>query len=260
MVGLTGSDRARPPQLRVLQLNLCNSGLALCYTGRSVAQAADLIRARAPHVVTLNEVCDSDVTILGDALAEAHRDGTVMTAFQAAMNGYTGRPVGCRDGRVFGNGLLVHVSGAYRGQLRYGGIYPMQATRDEYRAWLCLDALDELYACATHLPEGAGTTALAQCAYLFSTVIPLVRTAGEASRGGRPLVIGADLNLGRVDARACGPPDYARADDGTVQHVLATPGLRPHSVQVIDMRGTTDHPALFVVFHCGDFIESCYLD
>ena len=32
----------------VLQLNLCGSGIAACYTGRSTVEAAALIRARIP--------------------------------------------------------------------------------------------------------------------------------------------------------------------------------------------------------------------
>jgi endonuclease/exonuclease/phosphatase family metal-dependent hydrolase len=245
LAGLAGSDAARPAQLRVLQLNLCNSGIAGCYTGRSVAQAATVIRATAPDVVTLNEVCENDVAELARALAQVHRGATVATGFQAAFNDYTGQPVGCRNGQRFGNGLLVHVRRPHVTPHQYGGIYPMQFARDEYRAWLCLRPTEEFAACTTHLPDGDATTAVAQCAYLFGTVIPGMRTSADAPT----TVIGADLNLGPADAASCHPPGYVQADDHIVQYVLATTDLRIDGVQIIDMRGTTDHPGLLVTFN-----------
>ena len=59
--------------LRVLQMNLCNSGKASCYTGRALAQAAVVIRAEEPDVVTLNEVCHNDIANLGQAMARRTR-------------------------------------------------------------------------------------------------------------------------------------------------------------------------------------------
>jgi hypothetical protein len=243
-MGLAASDAAaHPERLRVLQLNLCNSGRAGCYTGRSVAQAAAVIRATAPDVVTLNEICENDVADLALALAGTRRGGTVATAFQAAYNDLAGEPVYCDNGREFGIGLLVHVRQPRGNPLREGGIYPMQFARDEYRAWLCLRPTEELAACTTHLPDGAAATASAQCAYLFGTLIP--------GMGARTTVIGADLNLGLADARSCHPPAYPLADDRGVQYALATPDLGIDAVRVIDMRGTTDHPGLLATFSEG---------
>src|SRR6476469_4016321 len=51
---LTTAGSAPDGRVRVLQMNLCNSGLAGCYTGRAVATAVEVIRAQAPDVVTLN--------------------------------------------------------------------------------------------------------------------------------------------------------------------------------------------------------------
>src|SRR4051812_5360187 len=53
----TAAAGVPPAPVRLLQLNLCNSGIAACYTGRSVAEAATVIRAEAPDLVTLNEIC-----------------------------------------------------------------------------------------------------------------------------------------------------------------------------------------------------------
>ena len=60
------------PSSRMLQLNLCNSGIASCYTRRSVREAADVIRANRPDLVTLNEICRDDVlpgTVIGVPVA-----------------------------------------------------------------------------------------------------------------------------------------------------------------------------------------------
>jgi hypothetical protein len=168
----------------------------------------------------------------------------VASGFQAAFNDLAGRSVDCNNGREFGNGLLVHVPAPHGAPLRYGGIYPMQDARDEYRAWLCLRRSDALAACTTHLPDGAGATALAQCAYLFGTVIPGMWMSSAAV----PTVIGADLNLGAADSRPCRPFGWGQVDDGTVQHIFATADLPISAVQLIDMRGTTDHPGLLAIF------------
>jgi hypothetical protein len=75
---------------RVLQLNLCNSGDAGCFTGRAVDRAAAVIRAEEPDVVTLNEVCRGDLPVLERALAGSGRGGATLSAFRAAMDRRTG--------------------------------------------------------------------------------------------------------------------------------------------------------------------------
>ena len=65
VVAAAGPGRDGPgDRVRVLQMNLCNSGLAGCYTGRAVATAVEVIRAQTTDVVTLNEVCRADVAVL----------------------------------------------------------------------------------------------------------------------------------------------------------------------------------------------------
>jgi len=235
-----------PKPLQILQMNLCDSGIARCYTGRSVAEAAGVIRADGPDVVTLNEVCRDDVDTLEQAL-DGVSDGVVVSAFQAADDRRTGGAYHCRNGQPYGIGLLVHVPTAYRGDVTYSGIYPMQDLSDpEERAWLCLDAIDSFYACTTHLANTSPTVALAQCAYLLHTAIPDVRARNA---GYEPTVLGGDLNLGLVgpqDVRACVPSGYVRRGDGGVQYVLATIDFSLTSDRSIVMNGTTDHPGLLV--------------
>jgi endonuclease/exonuclease/phosphatase family metal-dependent hydrolase len=264
LVGCTpmaaGSNAVRPspgpptpaadPQatpVRVLQLNLCSSGIAACYTGRSTDEAAAVIRAEKPDLVTLNEVCQDDVSTLERALADVVPGGAVVSAFQAARNGRTGDPYRCRNGQQYGIGIVSRwpsVPGTSAG----GGIYPAQDREDpEERAWLCLDvaAAPAVAVCTTHLAYTKRDVAVAQCRYLFGTVVAEMR----ARDGAAPLVLGGDLNLGSgasPDLMSCLPARFALADDGGEQHVVATPELVVDSSRMIEMRGATDHPGLLV--------------
>jgi endonuclease/exonuclease/phosphatase family metal-dependent hydrolase len=240
---------AREPAapVRVLQLNLCSSGIAGCFTGRSTERAAAVIRAEAPDLVTLNEACQDDVTDLERALADAVPDGTVVSAFQPARDGRTGEPYRCRNGRQYGIGIVSRWPSA-PGSPAIGGIYPTQDQEDpEERAWLCQDAAADppVAVCTTHLAYTKREVAGAQCRYLFDTVIADLR----ARDGAAPVVLGGDLNLGNgddPDLKACLPPNSALVDDGGQQHVIATPEYVVDEHRTIDLRGTTDHPGLLV--------------
>jgi hypothetical protein len=251
-VGLLGGASAaattRREPLRVLQMNLCDSGIAECYTGRSVAQAAAVIRTGAPDVVTLNEVCRDDVAALGRVLASAHPADTVVSAFRAAGDRRApGQPFRCRNGQPYGIGLLAAIPGLGRGYTTYSGTYPAQDRADpEERVWLCLDGDGRFYACATHLASTSRTVALAQCVYLLDKVVPAVRARGG---GYQPTVLGGDLNLaatGRPSVRGCVPRGYLHAGDGGVQYVIATTDFTVGLDRSIAMHGATDHPGLLV--------------
>jgi endonuclease/exonuclease/phosphatase family metal-dependent hydrolase len=232
--------------VRVLQLNLCSSGIAACYTGRSTERAAAVVRAEAPDLVTLNEVCQDDVAALEHALADAVPDGTIVSAFQPARDGRTGEPYRCRNGRQYGIGLVSRWP-SMPGSTAGGGTYPDQDRDDpEERAWLCLDAAAApVTVCTTHLAYTKREVAGAQCRYLFDTVIADMRSRAASA----PAVLGADLNLGSgddPDLTACLPPGSALVDDGGPQHVVATPEYIVADHRTIDLRGTTDHPGLLV--------------
>src|SRR5436309_12049171 len=101
--GTRGGADGGSTTVRVLQLNLCDSGIARCYTGRSVAAATGAIRAERPEIVTLNEVCRGDVSVLRRALSRDDRDGVLVSAFEAAVQPLAGhRPVRCRNGQQYG--------------------------------------------------------------------------------------------------------------------------------------------------------------
>jgi endonuclease/exonuclease/phosphatase (EEP) superfamily protein YafD len=246
LVACSSAGPAARRPLRVLQMNLCDSGIARCYTGRSVPAAEAVIRANAPDVVTLDEVCQDDVHALDIAMeSEAGRGGTVVAAFKAVENPSREGAFRCRNGQRYGIGILVRIP--YHGYSTYGGIYPAQDPNDtEERAWLCVDATNELLACATHLSNTSPAVALAQCHYLMDKAIPATRPQTE------PIVVGGDFNLrkgGSPDVRSCVPPGFTRADDGSVQQILASNDTyTTRSDRSISMDGTTDHPGLLVGF------------
>jgi hypothetical protein len=231
----------------VLQLNLCNSGFAGCYeNGASVPEAAAVIQRHAPDVVTLNEVCQNDVVALHATLADVYSGSTVVWAFKAANDKRTGGPYKCKNGQDYGVGVLAHIPAPYAGYQTYSGVYPMQdSTSNEHRAWLCIAATGNYYACTTHLTNNSGSTALNQCNHLMRTAIPAMQAAAG---GARPTVMGADLNLrygGSPNAQSCVPPGYYRKGDGSVQHIMASADLTFHSSAKITMQ-RTDHDGWFL--------------
>jgi hypothetical protein len=218
-----------PPSrtLTVLQLNLCRSGIASCFTSRSVERAAELIRAYAPDVVALNEICSGDV----NELAKVYARGIVATGFQSAPDRRTGNGTMCRNGQQFGIGVILRTSG--QDFTVDGGIFTAQDRNDpEIRAWLCVSA--ERTACTAHLASTSVQIAQQQCRELVRRV-----------RAAHAIVAG-DLNLHEDLVRPCVPQDFLWTGDRDVQYVAAGGG---HVIarQVVDMRGTTDHPALLVV-------------
>jgi hypothetical protein len=247
--GLTAVTRSLPTHYPfwVLQMNLCNSGIASCYDGgKSVPEAATAIQNSAPDVVTLNEICQNDVAQLSSTLAGVYSGSTVVWAFKAATDRRTNAPYKCKNGQDYGIGLIAHIPGTYAGHQIFSGIYASQDTASaEERAWLCIHATGSYYACTTHLASTSGTVALSQCKDLMNNLIPSVRAADG---GYAPTVIGGDLNLtygGSPNAQSCVPAGYFRKGDGDVQHIMATTDLAFSSSRTIAMTHT-DHDGWFV--------------
>lgn len=236
-----------------LQLNLCNSGLASCYTrynnGRSVPEAYGVIVARRPDVVTLNEVCLSDVsTGLYPAMVRNFpNDRTFWEFMPAGDRANGGQPYRCRNGDQYGIGVLGRIpAGAGGGTRVFKGLYPQQdTTSNELRAWLCVGAVGSYGACTTHLVSSSGSIALQQCRRLMDVEVPAMRAAVGAAL---PVVVSGDLNLrygGSPNVQSCVPAGWYRKGDGDVQHFLATNSLTFGFGQNVNLQ-YTDHDGWLV--------------
>jgi hypothetical protein len=218
--------------VKVLQLNICHSGIAGCYTGDAVlTKAVEVISATRPTVLSVNEACAGDVGPLRAAM------GPAATMFVAAEHP-DATPVICTNGEPFGN--IVMVAAALAGGRGLSGRYPAQYTSDEMRVWACLPA-GALTACTTHLSSRNGSTAITECAELMSRAVAQAATA--------PVIVSGDMNLryqGKPNVQDCNRTGFFRKGDGDVQHVFATTNLTFVDGTRISMSGTTDHPAWLV--------------
>ncbi|MDX8035356.1 hypothetical protein SK803_34540 [Lentzea sp. BCCO 10_0856] len=208
-----------------LQLNLCNSGIAGCYSqGRSIPEAAGLISQVRPNLVTLNEICANDVPDrLAPALAQAWPGDRIYHVFNPAVRRDTGTPVKCNNGQDYGNAVLGRVSAAsYQGVNAWRGKYTSQDSGNEQRTFACAYAVGDHLACATHLSASSEPEALAQCRSLLFDVVPSIRSA-EGLVG--KTIVGGDFNLeydtaDPENAQKCVPSGHIRKGDGDVQHVV----------------------------------------
>ncbi|HEV2783025.1 MAG TPA: endonuclease/exonuclease/phosphatase family protein [Actinophytocola sp.] len=223
--------------VRILQLNLCHSGIMDCYTGDAVmARARSVIASTGPQVLSVNEACADDVEPLRQSM------GPARAVFVAAERP-DGTPVTCTNGQHFGN--LIMVAEALAGSVGVTGRFVDQDTGNEMRVWACLPA-GVLTACTTHLSSHSGATALAQCHELMD------RAAGYATTA--PTVVAGDMNMryrGTPNVQDCNRPGFYRKGDGSVQHVFATTTFTFVSGTKISMLGTTDHPAWLVTTTMG---------
>jgi endonuclease/exonuclease/phosphatase family metal-dependent hydrolase len=233
----------------ILQVNLCDSGLARCYAnGQSVPEAAAVVRAQRPDVLTLNEFCRGDGGRgLVQAMEQTWPGDRVFEAFYPAGNSSRNAPYLCRSGQQYGVAVIGHVAPAnWAGLDVRGGVYPIQnASSSEQRVWLCAYAIGSYYVCTTHLDADAAGVAAAQCRYLMNTAIPNARAA---MGGYSPTVVGGDLNLrygGHPNVQSCVPAGWFRKGDDDVQHILATSDLTFQFARRIGMRHT-DHDAWLV--------------
>ncbi|MEU8385076.1 hypothetical protein, partial [Streptosporangium sp. NPDC048865] len=225
------SASAAAQSYRVLQLNLCHSGVnTSCFNGAAVIQEArDIIGARQPQAVTLNEICRDDLAQLAPSMGNGHR------VFAPALRP-DGTPVRCVNGDEYGNGLLFRATGA----ANFSGVYATQDGGSERRVYVCAEFPD-LTGCTTHLST-TGNVAMAQC----KAAIAMLRDRGAA---GRPTFLAGDFNMRYAplfgqNVQNCNSAPFFRKGDGSVQHVFAA-SMGFERTDVISMR-YTDHPALLV--------------
>lgn len=239
---------AAPTTFVVLQMNLCNSGMALsCYThGKAVDEAVEKIRRYAPELVTLQEVCRDDLYAgdgwgkLAQAMADLYGTENVTVHFVPARHRLTNEPYRCLNGELFGNALMHNDDG----DDVYDGRYANQDPSPEARVWACATVIPgQLTGCTTHLSTSPDM-ALRQCRELMSIL---------ASDWVQPrVVVAGDLNLlsqpGKpYDIEDCMPASYDRRSDNAVQHLLFTRSLERVRGGYEAMRWT-DHPLLHQTF------------
>jgi endonuclease/exonuclease/phosphatase family metal-dependent hydrolase len=232
----------------LLQMNLCNSGMALsCYSfGKAVDEAVTKIRRHRPDLVLLQEVCRDDLYArsgwgkVAHAMAEMHDTERVSVSFVPARNQYTGRPYRCVNGEQFGVALVHH--GDSRGR-RYGW-YRSQDLSDEMRAWTCATVIEgRLTGCTTHLSTDRDV-AMRQCKELISIL---------ASPWVMPeVVVAGDFNLSAASGQAydvgrCAPAGYGIRGDGGLQQVFFSTGIQWAQGGNETME-FTDHPMLYETF------------
>ena len=221
-------------EFRVLQLNLCHSGVVSCFTGDAVIdQAVAVIQGEQPDVVSLNEVCRADLPRLG---------GAAYAGWFTPARRPNGDTVKCTNGDDYGIGML------YRSTLSTSAsnTYAAQDSGSERRVWMCSRFGDGTAACVTHLST-SGSTAMKQCKELLNGNMP-ANTSGSAT------VVAGDFNLRynrwnpfEQNVQDCVPSGFFRKGDGSVQHIMASSaGFNFVATEVIDMDGTTDHPAFLV--------------
>jgi hypothetical protein len=222
-----------PQEYRVLQLNLCHSGVnTSCFNGAAtLAEARDVINSTQPQVVSLNEICANDVPQLAPSM------GNGFATFAPARRP-DGTPVRCTNGDEYGNGLIFRSTAA--GTV-FSAQYANQDSGTEKRVYVCAEFAD-IMGCSTHLST-TGNVAMAQC----KSAIAMLRARGA---GGKPTFLAGDFNLRYaplfgLDVQDCNASPFFRKGDGAVQHIFAA-GLGFQRTQVIGMRNT-DHPALLVV-------------
>jgi endonuclease/exonuclease/phosphatase family metal-dependent hydrolase len=234
---------------RLLHMNLCNSGRASCYReGQVIAEAIELLRSHKPDLVTLNEICLTDVVDqLWPALRAALDDAPTYYAFQPALDYPERVPSTCTNGAPYGIAIIGRSAYAKRERIHvHGESYPVQDRYVEDRVWLCVRAEGEQLACTTHLSSRKKEVARAQCAHLMTRVLPALGAELEAT------VVAADLNLeargsAAESAQACVPVSYSRVDDGDVQHVITSSALTLTETAALPLQ-FTDHPALLTTF------------
>jgi endonuclease/exonuclease/phosphatase family metal-dependent hydrolase len=229
---------ARAPSARstytLLQMNLCLSGLAGCYTKVAypavVDEASARIRAANPDAVTFNEACRGDVAHIAQRTGYHLRFSRVV---------YRGKPLRCvrPGGRgLFGDAVLTQAAIAHSDNHAF-----KTQVGIERRGWLCVTTRT-VDVCTAHLNTRSTVEVTGndgQCAELTTI---LARRAAA-----RTVIFGGDVNR----QGSCAPRGlWTRTDASAhqaagLQHVYGSAALLAPSAQVVPTTHT-DHDALLV--------------
>ena len=222
----------------LMQMNLCLSGFAGCY-GKvaypaGAEEAATRIRDARPDAVTLNEICERDVSQIA-------RQTGYHLRFSAVTS--SGEPLACirPGGRgLFGDAVLTKApieSSASHDFKAQAGI--------EWRRWLCVTTRVGIDVCTAHLATRSTTQAPgndAQCAELAALL--------EGRAATRTVIFGGDVNRSSACApgRAWARTDALARQAPGLQGVYGTGSLRSPSAEVVPATHS-DHDFLLVRAH-----------
>ena len=239
----TSSPASLPDEIRAVQMNLCHSGTVSCFSGDKVInEAYELVLQEMPDVLTLNEICANDVNgVLYEGFRNSNPYEYTYWAFNPALDG-AGTVKRCTNGQPFGNGVMGAVdASSFRDIQAWSYEYAVQDGGNERRTAVCVYAVTDHLACATHLSI-VKSVAANQCQSLMDVAIPYIRAADHAYVD---TVVGGDFNLkygdGAYDVQNCVASGWTRKGDGDVQHVFFTNGLTAAGTNRLGMVWT-DHP------------------
>lgn len=228
------SSSSSSSDVSLLQMNLCLSGRAGCYSADTrvavIDEAAAVIDSRAPDAVTVNEACRRDADDL------ARRTGYELSF---AVVDYAGAPLSCIDpgGRgLFGIAVLT------RDDVRASHGRAFTARADpEQRRWLCATTDRDVSFCTAHLSTryspGEAVDNDIQCGELRQVLA-------------RRAALGTTLFGGDVNRQApCAPAsmwslhDVSATQSAGVQHVYVSRSVGEPSASIVEATHT-DHDFL----------------
>ena len=223
---------------KLMQMNLCLSGLAGCY-GKvaypaGVEDAVARIREAHPDAVTFNEACRNDVASI------ARRTGYHLR-FSRVI--YRGRPRPCvkpRGRGLFGDAVLTKAAI----ESVHGRPFEAQAGI-ERRQWLCVTTRVDIDVCTAHLNTRSSVEVAGNDAQCRELAAILARRATA-----RTVIFGGDVNR----RPSCAPGGFWTRNDRSagqapgLQQVYGTRALRSPSAKVLPAKHT-DHDVLLVRAH-----------
>jgi endonuclease/exonuclease/phosphatase (EEP) superfamily protein YafD len=228
--GSIGPAPAGGSAYTLMQMNLCLSGLADCYTNKvaypaALDEAVSLIRQTQPDAVTVSEGCSGDIARIARQTGYHPRFSTVI---------YGGKPFRCIDpgGRgVFGDAVLT------RAAITRADNHAFRAQTDiERRRWLCVKTRDGVEVCTAHLSTRSPEEVVGndgQCTAL-ATILGHRPPA-------RAVIFGGDVNR----RGSCAP-------DGFWTRTDARAGQSPGLQQVYGSRALRSPRAVVVPFAHSD--------
>ncbi|QOC94337.1 hypothetical protein [Micromonospora craniellae] len=211
----SASKEGAASEFHVLQMNLCNSGLAACYSnGHSLSSATYLIATERPNAVFVSEICEPDLyTLAYGGVGDIYPDYPA-TYFVPIRNS-SGNIIQCTGGRgSYGSGIFVDNNYAYTWQ---GGNYSAQFGSGEARSYGCA-RFSSFIGCVTHLESRSKSVAMAQCNELMNTRIPQFKSTYNQPAS-VPVIASGDLNLeyntsDPYNVQNCVPSSYWRKGNG----------------------------------------------